>query len=446
VPVNVTAAGALTLTGDGSDIWNTSDEFVFAYKTLTGDGSIVARVTDKGTGSNTWGKGGAMIRADLTGGSTFVDMLLSDNQDGNASYGYSFQWRAATNASAASTDGVAPTINVPYWVKVQRIGDNLTGYTSADGKAWKPYGSPQIIAMGSTVYVGLCVTSGVPGELRTFKFDNIATTGTVSGSWQGVAIAGARNNDPAPLYVTVEDKAGKKKTVVNPDAAATTAATWKQWKITLSDFTGVNLAAVKKLTIGAGDPANPKAGGTGKLYFDDIGFGKAAVIEVVNLAVNGGFETGATDPWWVGGGGGATVTGTVVTDCAGANVPEGPIEGKYCLNVKVSGPSANWWDCAFNTTGPTFEQGTKYTLSAFFKVKSGTGKINIKPEHAGGNWEGYGETQFTITDKWVEYHVTTAVFNNNVSPTSLTFHFGFQAQEFWVDNIKFYEGDYIPSN
>jgi hypothetical protein len=33
-----------------------------------------------------------------------------------------------------------------------------------------------------------------------------------------------------------------------------------------------------------------------------------------------------------------------------------------------------------------------------------------------------------------------------VSPTSMTFHVGFQAQEFWVDNVKFYEGDYVPSN
>jgi hypothetical protein len=33
-----------------------------------------------------------------------------------------------------------------------------------------------------------------------------------------------------------------------------------------------------------------------------------------------------------------------------------------------------------------------------------------------------------------------------VSPTSLTFHVGFQAQEFWVDNVKWYEGDYVPTN
>ncbi len=81
VAVTVTN-GALTLTGDGTDIWNNADDFAFAYKTLTGDGSIVARVVSVGTGTNTWAKGGVMIRGDLTAGSTFVDMVLTANSDG----------------------------------------------------------------------------------------------------------------------------------------------------------------------------------------------------------------------------------------------------------------------------------------------------------------------------------------------------------------------------
>ena len=83
-----------------------------------------------------------------------------------------------------------------------------------------------------------------------------------------------RSNGVAPLYLTVEDKAGKKKTVVNPDPAAVNKGSWTQWQIALSDLTGVNLAAVKKLTIGVGDKASPKAGAAGMLYFDDILFGK----------------------------------------------------------------------------------------------------------------------------------------------------------------------------
>ncbi len=88
-----------------------------------------------------------------------------------------------------------------------------------------------------------------------------------------------RSNGVAPMYVTVEDKAGKKKTVVNPDAAAVTKGAWTQWKIPLADLSGVNVAAVKKLTLGVGDNVNPKAGAAGMLFIDDIQFGKAAVVD-----------------------------------------------------------------------------------------------------------------------------------------------------------------------
>ena len=41
----------------------------------------------------------------------------------------------------------------------------------------------------------------------------------------------------------------------------------------MSDLTGVNLTMVQKLTLGVGDKNSPKAGGTGILYIDDIGYG-----------------------------------------------------------------------------------------------------------------------------------------------------------------------------
>ncbi len=180
-----------------------------------------------------------------------------------------------------------------------------------------------------------------------------------------------------------------------------------------------------------------------------IGFvisGSGQAQQVTNLVAsrNPGFESGALSPWNVNTGGVATAT--VVRDCVDATVPEGPIEGSYCLYVKLSGPSSpNWWNAAFDLAGPTFEKGKKYTLSLWVKSKSGKATINFKPEHGADPWTGYGETQITANEKWAEYHVTTPVFADNVTPASLTFHIGFAAQEFWVDDCKFYEGDYVPT-
>jgi len=56
------------------------------------------------------------------------------------------------------------------------------------------------------------------------------------------------------------------------DAAATQKAGWNQWVIDLQAFAdqGVNLANVNTITIGIGTKNSPAAGGSGKMYFDDI--------------------------------------------------------------------------------------------------------------------------------------------------------------------------------
>ncbi len=83
-------------------------------------------------------------------------------------------------------------------------------------------------------------------------------------------VQGRFSNAPAPLYVAVEDNAKKVGIVAYADTAVTKATQWTQWKIPLSGLTGVNLAKVKKLTIGVGDKNKPIAGGSGRLFIDDI--------------------------------------------------------------------------------------------------------------------------------------------------------------------------------
>jgi hypothetical protein len=265
------AAGKITLTGDGTDIWNNSDQFTFAYKTLNGDGSMTARVVSIGPGSNTWAKAGVMIRDSLNGGSTHAMMVMTSNSDGTAGNGASFQYRAVADGASSNSDSGA-VVKPPYWVKIDRLGDSLTGSYSADGKTWRSLGVPQVIAMNAPVYIGLCVTSHAGGEQRSFEFDSITTTGSVTGSWQGAVIDSPRYNGAANLYVTVEDSAGKAATA--SDSALVNAAAWTEWKIPLSSLTGVNLAKVKKLYIGVGDKANPAADGAGRIYIDDIQVGK----------------------------------------------------------------------------------------------------------------------------------------------------------------------------
>jgi hypothetical protein len=175
------------------------------------------------------------------------------------------------NAASSNSDSTA-VIPVPYWVKIERTGDLLTGSVSADGKTWAMVGQTTI-TMEAPVLIGLAVTSHAVGENRTFQFENISTTGGVSGAWQGVVINTPEFNDPTSLYLIVEDSAGKAAMATN--ATAVNAANWTRWVIPMSDLKGVNFAKIAKLTIGVGNKTAPTAGSAGMVFIDDIGYGKA---------------------------------------------------------------------------------------------------------------------------------------------------------------------------
>jgi hypothetical protein len=80
---------------------------------------------------------------------------------------------------------------------------------------------------------------------------------------------GAAGNAAENLYVALNDNA-----VVNhenPNAAAEITS-WTAWNIDLQAFAdqGVDLTSVNTITLGLGNKANPIAGGSGIMYFDDI--------------------------------------------------------------------------------------------------------------------------------------------------------------------------------
>jgi hypothetical protein len=85
-------------------------------------------------------------------------------------------------------------------------------------------------------------------------------------------VRGLPGNASDPVYVAVEDAAGRLAAVVHPQADAATSAEWLEWSIPLADLTaaGVDVGAVRRMHIGTGDPDNPTPGGEGTLYVDDI--------------------------------------------------------------------------------------------------------------------------------------------------------------------------------
>ena len=79
---------------------------------------------------------------------------------------------------------------------------------------------------------------------------------------------GNPENAAETMYVVLNGGAGVDND--NPNAAQVTD--WTEWNIDLTRFAdqGVNLADINTITLGFGDRANPAAGGSGMMYFDDI--------------------------------------------------------------------------------------------------------------------------------------------------------------------------------
>ncbi len=273
----VGAGGTYIMGSGGTDIWNTADQFRFAYQSLTGNGTIVAKVLDvTNSAADVWGKAGVMIRESLAVGSRFAAVYATTGS------GVRYQARLTTDVAAVSDTAVITTeqtgLKAPVWVKVERIGSTFNGYYSLDGVKWTAMSwNPQTLNMtATTVYIGLAVTGHAATETTTADFSNVSTTGNVTGTLQAQSIGLTQSsNDPGQLYVMVQDSAGKNKVVNYPDLTAPTTGTWQEWRIPLSQFTsaGVKVTSVKELAIGVGNRTSPTADGAGLLYIDDIGFG-----------------------------------------------------------------------------------------------------------------------------------------------------------------------------
>ena len=117
---------------------------------------------------------------------------------------------------------------------------------------------------------------------RTFATPQDWTKG--GGNALSLWFRGQASNTADPLYVTLEDNAGKSKTAVHTDPQAARSEQWKQWPIDFTVFSGagVNLKSVKKLRLGIGDRSKAKASGAGMVYVDDITVARGAAAPPVS--------------------------------------------------------------------------------------------------------------------------------------------------------------------
>jgi len=161
------ADGVITLKGT-LDIWGTNDGCHFAWQPLKGDGEIVARVLSVEETQN-HAKGGVTIRESLAADArhaTMVDTPMDGTQ-------FLVREESGGKTTVQRTDLNKGTM--PYWVKLVRAGDKLSGYESVDGRKWVQTGSATL-KLPETVYIGLVASSHLKDRLCTAAFDKVTIT------------------------------------------------------------------------------------------------------------------------------------------------------------------------------------------------------------------------------------------------------------------------------
>jgi hypothetical protein len=179
--------GEFYVTGGGTDIWGSSDEFHFVYRTFEGDGYIMAKIWALEDAPNGWAKAGIMMREDLSDGSPFVNVINTADFGVHMHRRYTYDEDIGSNPDSYTE----PDEQLRYansgtrydvWAKLERVEQDITGSYSLDGVEWNEIVTRTMEEMTSdTFFIGLCVTSHTATVTYEGVFSDVDYTGQSTG-------------------------------------------------------------------------------------------------------------------------------------------------------------------------------------------------------------------------------------------------------------------------
>jgi TolB protein len=152
-----------TLTGAGTNMWDSRDEFQFAWKKLTGDFIIQAQVEFIGAGTDPHRKVGVIIRNSLDEDSPYTDVAI--HGDGLTSLQY-------RKTPGAVTEQIQASLTHADVVQLERTGNT---YTMSVARFGEEFVTARIddLDLGDDVYAGLFMCSHNADVVEEATFTNV---------------------------------------------------------------------------------------------------------------------------------------------------------------------------------------------------------------------------------------------------------------------------------
>ncbi len=160
--------GIWTVSGSGTDIGGTVDQFHFVWQPLTADGGISVNVLTQ-TNTNSRARAGVMLRQSTDPSAPFYALVVTP-QSGL------FVLDRKKQGGSVSTVVNLLAVPVPVYLQVQRSGTTYTASTSSDGSTWTPIsGSSVTLGPTGTWLAGMAVTSHTTAKVSTATFGAVST-------------------------------------------------------------------------------------------------------------------------------------------------------------------------------------------------------------------------------------------------------------------------------
>jgi len=180
-----------------------TDSYYLVHQPLPVSGSITARITSLTAGQGPaglqpWSKAGIIITAGTRPGSAYAAMMVTAGHGVRMQYDYV--------GDIAGRPGLV-SVASPRWLRLDRSGDTITGYQSADGTRWSRVGTVRLAGLPVTAQAGMFATSpgssqatsqslngsGGSGAMTeaTARFDHVTLHGSPpGGTWAGSPVGG----------------------------------------------------------------------------------------------------------------------------------------------------------------------------------------------------------------------------------------------------------------